>query len=293
MTNAVLLKGVIVPVTTPFTVTEDIDEKAFVAQLQWLVAQGVQGIVVGGSTGEGYALTDDEFVRLVDLAIEVVGSSLPVLAGVTADSTRAAVHRAKLLAGRRLAALQVAPPHYIFAPSETGMIGFYTSLAEATAFPLLIYNVIPWATVSPRQAEEIMRAVPRVVAIKQSGTDFGVYADLVRTVGADRVFAAIDAALMSCYELGAMGSIAAIATATPRASVRLWHAVAAGQREEAMALHRKLLEVWVALAGPNLPAKVKAAQELQGVPASHPRAPMAPASSAERERIAKALAGLR
>ena len=293
MTNAVLLKGVIVPVTTPFTVTEEIDEKAFVAQLEWLVAQGVQGIVVGGSTGEGYALTDDEFVRLVDLAIEVAGSTLPVLAGVTADSTRAAVRRAKLLAGRRLAALQVAPPHYIFAPSETGMIGFYTSLAEATAFPILIYNVIPWATVSPRQAGEIMRAVPRVVAIKQSGTDFGVYADLVRTVGADRVFAAIDAALMSCYELGAMGSIAAIATATPRASVRLWHAVAAGQREEAMALHRKLLEVWVALAGPNLPAKVKAAQELQGVPASHPRAPMAPASSAERERIAKALAGLR
>jgi 4-hydroxy-tetrahydrodipicolinate synthase len=293
MTNAVLLKGVIVPVTTPFTVTEEIDEKAFVAQLEWLVAQGVQGIVVGGSTGEGYALTDDEFVRLVDLAIEVAGSTLPVLAGVTADSTRAAVRRAKLLAGRRLAALQVAPPHYIFAPSETGMIGFYTSLAEATAFPILIYNVIPWATVSPRQAGEIMRAVPRVVAIKQSGTDFCVYADLVRTVGADRVFAAIDAALMSCYELGAMGSIAAIATATPRASVRLWHAVAAGQREEAMALHRKLLEVWVALAGPNLPAKVKAAQELQGVPASHPRAPMAPASSAERERIAKALAGLR
>jgi dihydrodipicolinate synthase/N-acetylneuraminate lyase len=211
MTNAALLKGVIVPATTPFTATEEIDEKAFTAQLEWLVAQGVLGIVVGGSTGEGYALTDDEFVRLVDLAIEVAGPTLPVLAGIIADSTQAAVRRSRLVVGRRLAALQVAPPHYIFAPSEEGMIGFYRSLAEATPFPLLIYNVIPWATVSPRQAGEIMRAVPGVVAIKQSGTDFSTYADLVRTVGAHRVFAAIDAALISCYELGASGSIAAIA----------------------------------------------------------------------------------
>jgi 4-hydroxy-tetrahydrodipicolinate synthase len=97
---------------------------------------------------------------------------------------------------------------------------------------------------------------------------------------------------MSCYELGAIGSIAAIASATPKASVRLWNAVAAGRRDEAMTLHRQLLDVWVTLAGPNLPAKVKAAQELQGVPASRPRAPMAPASAVERERIAKALAGL-
>jgi dihydrodipicolinate synthase/N-acetylneuraminate lyase len=293
MTDASLLKGVIVPATTPFSVTEEIDEKAFAAQLEWLVAQGVQGIVLGGSTGEGYTLTDDEFVRLVDLAIEVVGPKLPVLGGIIADSTQAAVRRSKLVVGRRLAGLQVAPPHYIFSPSEEGMIGFYRSLAEATPFPLLIYNVIPWATVSPRQAGEIMRAVPSVIAIKQSGTDFGIYADLVRTVGGHRVFAAIDAALISCYELGASGSIAAIATATPRASVRLWQAVAAGRREEAMALHRALLEVWGALAGPNLPAKVKAAQELQGVPASYPRAPMALASSLERERIASALAGLK
>ncbi len=196
------------------------------------------------------------------------------------------------MSGKRLAALQVAPPHYIFAPSEAGLIQFYKSLATASAFPIFIYNVIPWATVSPSLAAQIMREVPRVTAIKQSGTDFGVYADLIRNVGAERVFAAIDGALMSCYELGAIGSIAAIASATPNASVRLWNAVAAGQRDEAMRLHRKLLEVWVTLAGPNLPAKVKAAQELQGVPAGRPRAPMAPASTAERDRIAKALAGL-
>lgn len=292
MSKSGLLKGVIVPLTTPFAANEEIDEDVFVAQVQWLMSQGVAGVVVGGSTGEGYALSDEEVVHLADVAIRITNGKIPVLGGIIADSTRAAVRRAKLLADKDIAALQVAPPHYIFAPSQTGLVEFYKTLADASPFPIFIYNVIPWATISPALAAEIMRNVPRVTAIKQSGTDFGVYADLVRQIGGERIYAAIDGALMSCYELGALGSIAAIATATPRASVKLWDAVAAGRRNEAMDLHRKILDVWVTLAGPNLPAKIKAAQEIQGVPTSRPRAPMAPASQVERERIAKALSAL-
>src|SRR4051812_21296518 len=111
MTTNRPLEGVIVPVTTPFTAAEDIDEDAFVAQLEWIAAQGVQGVVVGGSTGEGFTLSEDELVRLVELAVGAIGAKLPVVASIIADSTRAALQRARRLAGSRLAALQVAPPH--------------------------------------------------------------------------------------------------------------------------------------------------------------------------------------
>ena len=293
MSVARVLEGVMVPVTTPFTGTEAIDEQAFVAQLEWVAAQGAHGVVVGGSTGEGFALNEREMVRLVELATNAVGAKIPILAGIIADSTGAAALRARLLAGSGIAALQVAPPHYIFTPSDAGLIEFYKTLAETISVPVIIYNVIPWANVSPALAKEIMRAVPGVVAIKQSGTDLGVYADLIRSVGPERVFAAIDGALMSCYDLGAAGSIAAIASAIPRANVMLWNAVRAGRREEAMRLHRQILEVWIALKGPNLPAKVKAAQALQGLHSGHARAPMAAASAAERALIAKAIDGLK
>lgn len=291
MTNQPL-EGVIVPLTTPFTDAEDIDERAFVAQLEWMVAQGVQGVVVGGSTGEGFTLSEDELVRLVELTVGAIGTKLPVVASIITDSTRAALHRAQRLAGSRLTALQVAPPHYIFSPSDAGLIEFYTTLAEASAFPLIIYNVIPWANVSPAVAADIMQAAPNVIAIKQSGTDFGVYADLVHSVGAERVFAANDGALMSCYDLGAAGSIAAIATAAPKANVMLWNAVQTGRRDEAMQLHDRLLDVWMALTGTNLPARVKVAQALQGLASGRPRSPMATVSEAERDRIAQALVRL-
>ena len=286
------LSGVLVPLTTPFLNDDDIDEGAFVAQLEWMLVQGVHGVVVGGSTGEGYALDDDELVRLVELATKTVNNKVPVVAGIIADSTRSAVRRASRLANYDLAAIQVAPPHYIFAPDETGFLNFYRDVAKASAYPIVIYNVISWARISPALAHDIMQAVPNVIAIKQSGTDFQIYADLVRSVGSERVFAANDGALMSCYDLGAAGSIAAIATAAPKANVMLWNAVRSGLRKDAIALHDRLLDLWTALAGANLPARVKAAQALQGIPAGLPRQPMTGIDDRERALIADALARL-
>ena len=284
--------GVIIPLTTPFTTDGDIDEAAFVAEIEWLLAERVDGVVVGGSTGEGFALNEAELVRLVGLATAAVAGRVPVLASIIADSTRAALHRADPLEAYDLAALQVAPPHYIFSPSGAGLVDFFATVAGAARVPVVIYNVVPWANVSAALAAEIMAAAPSVVAIKQSDKDFGAYAALVRDLGPARVFAAIDGALMSCYELGAAGSIAAIASASPRASVALWRAVQDGRRRDALALHAGLLDVWSSLAAPNLPARVKAAQTIQGVPAGVPRSPMLAASDAERTAIAAALARL-
>lgn len=281
--------GVLAPLTTPFDREGNIDEQCFIAQLEWMVLEGVQGVVVGGSTGEGYTLTADELVRLVDIATGTLKGRLPVLASIIADSTRAAVERANCLRKFPLAGLQVAPPHYIFRPSDDGIVSFYAAIADATDIPLVIYNVIPWTNVSPSLAFRIMEVVPQVAAVKQSDKDFGIYVDLVRQVGPSRVFAAIDGGLMGCYDVGAIGSIAAIASAAPRASVGLWNAVREGRREEAISLHRCLLELWMALSAPNLPARVKAAQAAQGLPVSFPRAPMAPVSPDEQKAIEQAL----
>jgi dihydrodipicolinate synthase/N-acetylneuraminate lyase len=288
MLAPVPLSGVILPLTTPFR-NGEIDEPAFRAQVEWALGQGAHGIVVGGSTGEGYALDEDELYCLSQAACAVVHGRVPVLASIIVDSTRAAMRRADRLAGLPLAALQAAPPHYIFQPSREGLLGFYRDLADATPLPVVIYNVVPWCQVDPRLAAEIMEAAPGVAAIKQSEKDFGAYASLVEAVGPDRVFAAIDGGLMSCYELGAAGSIAAIASAAPRASVALWDAVQAGDRPRARRLHAGLLTLWDALAAPNLPARVKAAQAAAGLSPGEPRAPMEPASADVRRALDEAL----
>jgi len=283
------LGGVIVPLTTPFAADESIDYGAFSRQIEWMLAEGVDGVVVGGSTGEGFALDEEEAFALSRCALDVVAGRVPVMTSIMADSTRTAARRARQLAELPLAGLQVAPPHYIFAPGDDGLVEFYRRVAGAAALPIVIYNVISWANVRPELAVRIMDGVPQVRAVKQSDKDLGAFADLILAVGGERVFGAIDGSLMSCYDLGAAGSIAAIASAAPGANVALWQAVRGGRREQAGDLNRELCNLWRSLAAPNLPARVKAAQALQGVDAGQPRSPMSPAPADSEAGLAEAL----
>ena len=107
------------------------------------------------------------------------------------------------------------------------------------------------------------------------------------------IMSAVDALLYSSFALGAHGAIAAILTAVPALCVQLWDAVQSRDYAAALELHNRLLSVWNAINGDNLPANVKYAMELQGRPAGYPRAPM-PAPSAQRKgSIRRALGDLR
>ncbi len=289
MTGPMELGGVIVPLTTPFAADETIDYGAFSRQIEWMLAEGVDGVVVGGSTGEGFSLDEEEVFALSQCALQVVAGRVPVMTSIMSDSSRAAVARARQLSELPLTGLQVAPPHYIFAPDDDGLVEFYRRVAGAADFPIVIYNVISWANVRPELAARIMDDVPQVRAVKQSDKDLGTFADLTLAVGGERVFGAIDGSLMSCYDLGVAGSIAAIASAAPGPNVSLWKAVRDDRREQAKELNRELCNLWRSLAAPNLPARVKAAQTLQGVCTGLPRSPMSAASVDCEVGIGKAL----
>jgi 4-hydroxy-tetrahydrodipicolinate synthase len=287
------VRGIIPPMTTPFTSEGELDLRAARAQTRWLLEAGVHGIAVGGSTGEGQTLDQDELRRLVATAAEEVGGRVPVIVGIIVDSTRDAIRRAQALAGLGLAALQVTPVHYLFRPDDEAMLNHFRAIAEATGEPVIIYNVVPWSYLSPALLCRIMREVKGVVGVKQSAGDLKLLADLLLAAPPDkRILSAVDALLYPSFALGAHGSIAAILAAAPHACVALWDAVQAGDHARALDLHRRLLPLWNALVGDNLPACTKRAQEAQGCPCGHPRAPMPPASDAKRQAIGAALAGL-
>jgi 4-hydroxy-tetrahydrodipicolinate synthase len=105
----------------------------------------------------------------------------------------------------------------------------------------------------------------------------------------DLILSAVDALLYPSYVLGARGSIAAILSAAPGPCVALWDAAQAGDHTRARTLHEKLLVLWNAMSGPNLPACAKYAQSLQGCPSLYPRAPMPEASEAQKNAIRSAL----
>ncbi|MBM6595099.1 dihydrodipicolinate synthase family protein [Microvirga pudoricolor] len=283
------LRGVLVPLTTPFDSTGELDLQAFRSEVDWALSHGVHGVVVGGSTGEGYTLEADELAILTSAAVDCVSGQIPVIASIIVDSARSALGRIEALKHVRIEALQIAPPHYIFRPSIEGLLEFYRTLSAAADVPVIIYNVLPWDILSPATCATILKTIPEVCGVKQSDKSFEAYSNLVAEIGPDKVYAAIDNALMSCYQLGAAGSIAAVASAAPGPNVELWNAIQAGNTVRAVEIHAGLVRLWNTLKGDDLPARIKAAQGLQGLSDSFPRAPMLRVKDRDREAIRDAL----
>jgi 4-hydroxy-tetrahydrodipicolinate synthase len=293
MTMQNTLHGIVPPITTPFTADDDIDEAALRAEVRYLIETAhVHGLAVCGSTGEGHTLTTEETRRITAIAVEEAAGRVSVITGIITDSTRAALDRGRAVADLGVAALQVTPVHYLFRPDDAAMQRHFATIADRTGLPVLIYNVVPWAYLSPPLLRRIITDVDGVIGVKQSAGDLKLLADLLLSLGdGGVVLSAVDALLYPSFALGAHGAIAAILTAAPTMCVALWEAVQRGDHGAALALHRRLLPLWNAIQADNLPANVKYAMELQHRRAGEPRAPMPRTSSTQAAAIREALHG--
>jgi 4-hydroxy-tetrahydrodipicolinate synthase len=283
------LHGMISTVVTPFDENDEVDLDLLRQEVKYLLEAGVTAICACGSTGEGQTLSLEESRDICRVVVEEVAGRVPVIAGVIQNSTAQVIRYSLALKEVGVDALQITPVHYVFAPSAEETVEYYREIGAAVDLPIVLYNVVPWALV-PVDVIERLAAVPQLVAIKQSGGDMHLLVDLLARVR-DRftILAALDDLHYPAFVLGAHGALAAIPTVTPRLSVELWNAIQDGDHALALKLHERILTVWRAIDGPNLPATLKAALELQGRNGGRPRKPFAPASSAERERIAVAL----
>ena len=195
-------------------------------QVDLMIASGVRAIVAGGSTGEGHTLSRDEFAAAMKVAHDAVAGRVPFVVGLIVNSTKEAVERFELLKGLDIAALQVTPVHYLFKPQLESTITHFRTIWEKTRTPILIYNVIPWNYLSPRDMLTIMDRVPGVVGIKQSSGDLKTLSDLLLDAKPENVIlSGIDALLYPAFALGGHGAISALTSALPGVCVKLFNAL--------------------------------------------------------------------
>jgi 4-hydroxy-tetrahydrodipicolinate synthase len=287
------LTGILPPVTMPFDAQSRLLPEAIAAQMEWTLAAGASGVVAGGSTGEGHALSDGEFRDAMFATAEAVDGRAPFVAGLIVNSTKEAIDRVKMLDGLKIDALQVTPVHYLFKPGADATVRHFKTIWEETGIPILIYNVIPWNYLDINLMLRVMDEVPGVVGMKQSSGDLKSLSDLIQTCKPDNiVLTGIDALLYPGFALGADGAISALTAALPGATTKLFKLTRAGNHPEALELHRRLNTLWNALRHDNLPACVKYIQHCQGLPMYAPRAPMEPVTAEQRTAIDAALKGL-
>jgi 4-hydroxy-tetrahydrodipicolinate synthase len=284
------IRGILPPLVMPFDARGEIVYDSIREQVDFMVARGVHGIVVGGSTGEGHTLDREEFARTMEATHDALAGRLPLVAGLIVNSTREAIARVRMVKHLPIAALQLTPVHYLFKPGPDATIAHFRAIHEETGIPILIYNVIPWNYLSVDLMLRIMREVPGVAGMKQSAGDLKSVSDLLASASkGNLVITGIDALLYPAFALGAHGAITALTTAVPGVCVKLWNAVQSGDHATGLDLHRRLNVLWNALRHDNLPACVKYIQHRQGLALHAPRAPMDPLTEAERAGIDAAL----
>ncbi|MEK9597051.1 MAG: dihydrodipicolinate synthase family protein [Rhodospirillaceae bacterium] len=284
------LKGIIAPFTTAFTASGAINLALVKPQVDWMIEHGVHGLAAGGSTGEGHALDQAEYRDLIAATKDAIAGRVPLVAGIIANSTAEVAARGHCVKDLGVAALQITPPHYLFRPDDDAMVQHFREIYDDCGVPILIYNVVPWCYLSPDLLLRIMDEVPGVLGVKQSAGDMKLFADLMRrSKPQNLIFSAVDALLYPSYQLGARGAIAAILTAAPGPSVKLWDAVNAQDWDTARDLHERLMPLWDAIGLDNMPSLVKYAQHLQGLDAGFARRPTSPASDAQKQAVRAAL----
>lgn len=290
MTIAPSLRGSLVALVTPMHEDGSLDLAALRALLDWHVAEGSDGIVIVGTTGESPTLPVEEHLRLIQTAVEHIDGRIPVIAGAGGNSTAEAVElttRAKALGAD--ATLQVVP--YYNRPTQEGMYRHFATIAEKVDLPVVLYNV-PGRTVADMSNETILRlaAVPGIVGVKDATGNLDRGAGLLRDAPAGfAVFSGDDLTAVALMLLGAHGNISVTANVAPRAMHDLCEAAMRGDAPAARALHLRLLSLHRALFVEANPIPVKWALARLGRIGAGIRLPLTPLSADRHAMLDAAL----
>ena len=268
------LSGVIPPMITPFDDHDRIDAAALANEARFLHESGVNGIVVGGSMGEGAGMSADELGHAVEVVTEAVDGSMPILAGIIADSSVEAIRLGAVARKAGAVGLQVPPPNFYASNEDRVLSQYYRSITDAVGLPLVIYNVIPWAQLAVEALERMVAGNPAIAGIKQSGRNIHALAALLANFrGRLRIFSAIDDMIFPSFALGVDGTISGTACVFPRETVAMRKAVLSGDIEKGCRIHEQLAPIWRLIDLPDFPSRAKYAIALTGRPAGNPRRP--------------------
>ncbi|MHB1629390.1 MAG: dihydrodipicolinate synthase family protein, partial [Bacilli bacterium] len=203
--------GIIPPMVTPFTWdTEELDERAIREETEYLIQSGIHGLCIGGSTGEGAGLSEQEVYTLCRAVVEQTKDRVPVIGGIIADTTSEAIRKSKAAKEAGVYSLQITPPHYLWTPNTAALVRYYQEIGDDISLPILVYNVVPWVNIDVHTMKEIAQ-VEWVAGIKQSGGDLHKVADMMLELH-DRmtVLTAVDDLLFPSFCLGVDGAVSCL-----------------------------------------------------------------------------------
>jgi len=286
-----MFRGSFVALVTPFDAQGRLDEKALAELAEWHVAEGTDGIVPCGTTGESATLSHDEHDRVVAVVVEAVAGRVPVIAGSGSNATAEAIELTRHAKRSGADAALLITPYYN-KPTQEGLYQHFAALARAVDLPQVLYNV-PGRTAVNLLPETVERlcGFDNVVAIKEATGSVQVTGEILRRCG-DRitVLSGDDFANLGLLAMGATGAISVTANVAPKDLSAMFAAWDRGDLKEARRLHTALIPLHTAMFLEGNPIPVKAALAMMGRVGPTLRLPLTDLAEAHRATLKATLA---
>ena len=285
-------KGLFVVTVTPFYEDGRFDEAATRSLVDALISEGANGLVLAGSTGEWFSMTDAEKVNLFGVAADQNKGRAVLLAGISAIATPSAVFLATEAQRLGYDGALVLPPPYIL-PTERELLAFFEAIDEV-GLPLMLYNNPPRTAVNldAKWLRKLM-AFKSVVALKESVKDIGQIADTLKQVGGElAVFSGIETYAIPSLQRGGAGVVAMAPNVLGRKAIEFYEAAASGDWTRAIELQPLIDELYAMMygAGVNPYVVQKEAMRMLGRPGGWPRPPLMSMNESERSALRAVLA---
>ena len=281
------LKGMGVALITPFKDDESIDFDALSKLIEYQIQNGIDYLVVLGTTAETPTLTEQEKNEVLSFVIERVKERIPIVLGLGGNNTRGIVERLKTESFQGVDAILSVVPYYN-KPSQEGIYQHYKAIASATKLPVILYNV-PGRTGVNMTAETTLRLArefDNIVAIKEASGNITQMDDIIKNKPKDfMVISGDDGITFPLITLGAVGGISVIGNAFPREFSRMVRLALEGDYANALLIHHKFTELFELLFVDGNPAGVKSILSSMGYIRNRLRLPLVPTRITTYEKI--------
>ncbi len=272
---------------TPFRQDQTIDQQKLGRLVEWQIESGIHFLVPCGTTGETPTLSKEEWLRVIDITIEVAAGRVPIVAGATSNDTADAVAKARELNKRKgVDAILTASPYYN-KPTQEGQYQHFKAIAEAVDKPLVLYNVPgrTGANIEPATLGRLAK-VPNIIAVKEASGNISQIAEVFNHVPDNfLVFSGDDAVTLPVISLGGVGIISVASNEIPKEMSDIARAALNNDWKTAREIHRKFLPLMQANFLESNPMPVKTVLAMMGRIEEVFRLPMVPVKKDTRSKL--------
>jgi 4-hydroxy-tetrahydrodipicolinate synthase len=289
MTAKTSFRGSFTALVTPFK-NGSVDEKVFRDLVEWQIAEGTNGLVPVGTTGESPTLSHDEHDEVTEWCVDQAKGRVPVVAGAGSNSTKEAVRLAQHAEKAGADAVLVVTPYYN-KPTQEGLYQHFKAINDAIGIPIIIYNIPPRSVID-MSVDTMQRLfeLKNIAGVKDATANVARVSQQRATMGEGFTqLSGEDATALGFMAHGGHGCISVTSNVAPRLCAEFQSSCLKGDYANALKVHDKLMPLHTALFIETSPAPIKYALSVIGKCAETVRLPMVPVTEKTREAVRSAM----